>query len=94
MNGAKPIINKKYIKWIKEQPCVVTHRIACDPHHIKRPGFGQGMKCDDIFAIPLDREIHTEFHAVGWKTWEDKYNIDQYEECCKLIQKYNREIGL
>ncbi len=90
----KPVKNQKYLNWIDQQPNVIDQGAGGDHHHIKRQGFGGGMKCDDIFSIPLSRQQHTEFHAIGWRSWENKYNIDQYEECCKLIQRYNREVGL
>lgn len=73
---------------------MVSGAYGVEPHHIKRKGFGGGMKPDDIFTIPLTREEHTYFHSQGWMAWEQRTGIDQYEECCKLIQKYNREVGL
>lgn len=70
----KPYRNKKYLKWVKEQPSVVSGMPADDPHHLI--GHGQGgmaTKASDLFTFPLTRGEHTELHNGGWKIWEDIY---------------------
>lgn len=82
----KPWRSKKYTDWVKSLPSVISQIPADDPHHIKKPGFGGTSKRSDLFTIPLTREEHIEFHAIGWRTWEQKYNIDQFEEVLKVIE--------
>lgn len=69
--------NKKYTDWVKSQPSCISCRPADDPHHIKGRGYGGTGKRSDILTIPLTRDEHTEFHNIGWETWEKKYNVDQ-----------------
>lgn len=69
--------NKKYLKWVSEQPCVLP---GCqrpgpsDPHHIKGVGHmsGAGMKAPDTFVMPL---CHTHHIAMGNKPemWPDQW---------------------
>lgn len=69
----KPWRSKKYIKWLKTQPCVISGLPADDPHHIIGHGFsGMGTKAPDWAMIPLNREIHTELHTIGFKEWENR----------------------
>lgn len=65
MNLSKqtPWRNKKYIDWVKAQPCIVTRLPADDPHHIIGHGFGgMGTKAPDWAVIPLTRERHNAIH--------------------------------
>lgn len=78
--------SRKYLDWVKTQPSCVSGKPADDPHHIKRPGFGGTSKCSDLFAIPLTREEHDELHHIGWRAWEEKYQICQTDIALKVIE--------
>ena len=71
----KPWRSRKYLDWVKSQPCCVCMRPGDDPHHIQMPGKGMGGKHPDWATIPLCRECHDELHAKGW----DINNISQTE---------------
>lgn len=65
-----PWRNKKYLAWVKSQPCIATRQPADDPHHIIGHGFGgMGTKASDWAVIPLQRWAHDELHR-DVKTWE------------------------
>lgn len=74
----------KYLEWIKTLPCVVSGQPATDCHHLKKPGLGGGMKCSDLFTIPLIRFYHTKFHTIGWKSWEEDHG-DQWEHAARTL---------
>ena len=57
----------EYLDFIRTRLCVVCGG-AVDPHHVK-------PKCD-FSAVPLCRKHHTECHAIGRKTFQEKYNLD------------------
>lgn len=69
----KPWRNPKYVKWVKEQPCIITNQYGVDCHHLIGHGFsGMGTKAPDWAVIPLTREVHTELHTIGFKEWENR----------------------
>lgn len=82
----KPFRSEKYRKWVSELPSCVSQRPADDPHHIKRPGFGGTSKAPDWLCIPLTREEHTEFHMIGWHSFEEKYSIDQRDAVLNTLE--------
>lgn len=66
---------KKYLKWVKRQPCVISGRPADDPHHIKGysylfKGVGGTIKPPDWATIPLTRDEHTKLGSQGIGHWE------------------------
>lgn len=76
------IESKKYLKWIREQPCVICGDMA-EPHHLRsvRLGTGTGRKACDILTIPVCREHHNQCHDT---------TIDPLTQaiwCLKTIQK-------
>lgn len=81
----------KYLEWLTEQQSCISPYPADDPHHIKCPGFGGTVKCSDIFAIPLARFEHRDFHNVGWVTWETKNRVDQRELALRTLEKAFRD---
>lgn len=86
-----PWRSKKYTDWVKSLPSCISGRPADDAHHIKSPGFGGSVKCSDVFTIPLTRAEHREFHAIGWGSWETKYNVNQLELALRTIERAVRE---
>lgn len=80
------IKDKNYLKFIKEQPCVVTGIIGVDPHHFLTGGMG--TKGSDYATIPLTRELHNELHNQGVKVFQKKYQVDFWKEMAKLMHVY------
>lgn len=83
--------SRLYLGWVKAQPSVISGLPADDPHHIKRPGFGGTVKCSDLFTIPLTRPEHDEFHRIGWKEWEAKYQVNQSDLVLQTIERAVRD---
>ena len=63
----------KYLKWVREQPCVVCRSVPCDAHHIRKAGIsGMGMKAPDNLVYPLCRSHHNMRHSRPWRgLWVD-----------------------
>ena len=72
---------KKYLDWLKTQPCVKTGDYASEyisivPCH-QNIGYGHmGGKGHDIFALPLRSDLHAEEHR-GHKTFWEYRDIPQ-----------------
>jgi len=71
-------VSKSYINWIKSLSCCICGRRGLsDPHHVNMPGHsGMSRKPDDSRAVPLCHRHHVEYHAIGKKTFADKYDRD------------------
>lgn len=68
------IENKRYLEWVREQPCAVcgVDGDMVQAHHII--GFtakGMGMKNSDLFAVPLCGRHHHEIHVYP-EMWKDQ----------------------
>ena len=71
----KPFRSRKYLDWVKQQPCVLCGAPADDPHHIISVGgmSGMGMTAPDSMVIPVCRQHHDEIHRTPelWpQQWE------------------------
>ena len=84
--------NKKYIDFIKEQPCCVTGGEAV-PHHVRTLGeCGTGLKPPDYFAIPIDPIMHIEeLHRHGEELFYSNQFIDPAKVIIGLLTKYIEE---
>lgn len=58
-----PIRDRKYLDWLREQPCVVTGLRDCEPAHVGT--LGKGIKSSDSEALPLHWAKHREAHQKG-----------------------------
>ncbi|QFH71053.1 DUF968 domain-containing protein [Enterobacter sp. E76] len=78
--------NKKFLRWVKTQPCECCGLPADDAHHLI--GWGQGgmgTKAHDSLTIPLCRTHHTELHNDP-KAFERKYGT-QPEMIIRLLDR-------
>ena len=82
--------NRKWLQFVKSQPCVCCAARADDPHHIIGHGGGKmGGKEHDLFTIPLCRIHHNELHRdVGG--FEQQYG----SQLALLYRFLDRAIGL
>ena len=65
-----PIRSKAYLKWVKEQPCILCQAPADDPHHIIATGDGgMGTKACDLLTMPVCRPCHNKIHDTP-EYWE------------------------
>ena len=55
-----PYRSKKYLKFIREKPCLICANPNTIPHHIRRSywGAGMGLKPHDYVTIPLCHNHH------------------------------------
>jgi len=65
--------DKKYLKWLREQPSCISGQYGVDCHHIKGHGYTGGVKASDYMTIPLTRTEHTHLHNIGYNAWEEIY---------------------
>lgn len=92
------ILDSKYLKFITEQPCLITAQMGgvcggkVEAHHAGDHGFGQ--KADDSTAVPLCNFHHLygpcAVHVLGkrfWKFWE----LDRDAEIKRLNLLYGRD---
>lgn len=89
----KTFRSKKYLDFIKRQPCFICGNTPVDSHHETMSGKGTGLKGPDNQTLPLCYHHHTERHNMGresfysrygyyndlWKTWVMIYQ-SRYEE--------------
>ncbi|UOF80905.1 hypothetical protein [Caudoviricetes sp.] len=82
--------NEAWLRYVKSLPSCISGQPADDAHHIKGyaslTGAGGSIKGDDLFAIPLTRAEHTEFHAMPTKEWEEFYGM-QAEHALATIRQ-------
>ena len=67
--------SKKYLDWIKTQPCLKCGREA-EPHHLKGIGHmsGASQKAPDWTSIPLCHEHHMEMHS-DTSLWDEQWEM-------------------
>jgi hypothetical protein len=65
--------DRKHLRFVPGQPCIVCGRQPCDPHHLRfAQARGLGQKVSDEFTMPLCRAHHRQLHRadkeVNWWT--------------------------
>src|ERR1041384_6694047 len=75
-----------YLRWIRRQPCVVSH-CAAEAHHVVPPGWAKmGSKVSDYRTVPLSRGLHLEYHRIGRQEFEKRHNVDLAQEQIRLLE--------
>jgi hypothetical protein len=71
----------EYIEFMRDQPCCISMQHGCDLHHLdniqvnrKKPNMRH------FTVVPLNRLLHTEFHAMGIDKFQQKYKIQLWRE--------------
>ena len=87
----KRYVNKKYLKYIESQPCLVSHHCQGDvvAHHTKSGGVG--TKCSDHLTVPLCFTHHAHLHNGGHKTFQQVHRLYFVEEELRLMRGYYEE---
>ena len=87
--------NKKYLEFIRKQPCILTGIIAheYDPVVAAHQGIlgdkGTSIKTSDYTAVPMLDSLHKLEHQQGQATFWGKYpEIDIRTEIVRLLIKY------
>lgn len=98
--------DRKYLDWLKVQPCVVTLLwgrpvvICANPHLYWKmsiidpahgPPAGVRMKGPDNEAIPLARVYHEEQTEIGWPAFEVKYGINRDAIAAEHYARFKQE---
>jgi hypothetical protein len=70
--------DKKHLRYVCSQPCLVCGRVPSDAHHLR---FAEpralGRKVSDEFTVPLCRGHHRELHNRGNEhAWWETFKID------------------
>lgn len=80
---------RKWLQFVKSQPCVCCGKRADDPHHIIGYNGKMGGKEHDLFTIPLCRSHHNELHA-SVERFEQQYG----SQITLLYKFLDRAIGM
>lgn len=58
------IRDRKYLDWVRQQPCVITGKTGedIDPSHIRYGVYAAAMKPCDSLVVPLSNELHQLSH--------------------------------
>lgn len=88
-----------YRRFIRRQPSCIDGT-ASQHHHVIPEGGGKtGSKVSDYRGVPMDDRHHREYHRIGRKAFELKYNIDldlvqiQYLETYISALKQGEDLG-
>ena len=71
---------------IEEQKTLRT-----EEHHLEHIGMGCDRKKPNqkhFTAVPLNRVMHTEVHAIGLNAWQSKYNVQLWQEAYYYFAKW------
>lgn len=61
-----PLRDRKYLDWLRTQPCVVSNCNETEPAHLRwHTDGGTGMKPSDCYAFPLHYSLHRKQHQIG-----------------------------
>ncbi len=82
----KPVRDKKYLDFVRQQPCLVCYCYGSgerrrEAAHTGRNGKGMGIKADDRDAIPLCCRCHrlapNSYHSFGDESkWAAHHGLD------------------
>jgi hypothetical protein len=82
----------KYRNYIRSLNCLVDKcTLESDPHHVRSRGAGGHDKSN---LVPLCRIHHTELHAIGRLTFEDKYKLGDLRMRAEQTQQVYNESTL
>jgi len=64
----KRLVNKHYLEFIRQQPCLIIGSVPSVAHHIRMNlSGGMGLKPSDYMAVPLHPHEHRSLHQYGEK---------------------------
>lgn len=85
--------DKAYLKWVRQQPCVITGRMGedIDPAHIRHGCFSAGMKPGDDCVMALSHNLHMIQHNWGEETFWLKHVTDNPDLLMRALKALARE---
>ncbi len=88
------IKDKKYLKWVASNPCIICQQNGCNAHHITYAQFrGISQKVGDQFTIPLCVKHHHQLHNCGMseRDFWNKIDIDPLP-ICKIFYDHHQNM--
>lgn len=83
-------VDKKYLAWVRSQPCLVRH---CPNKSIAHHDPTIGAGGSDYRSLPLCVEHHVPgVHTIGRDTFQLRHNLDFNEERIKLLINYIKKL--
>lgn len=84
--------NKKYLDWVRRQPCACCGAPGDDAHHIIGIGgmSGMGMKAPDWATMPMCRIHHTMIHNTP-EMWPEQWSW--IKATLNRAEKYGIDVG-
>ena len=77
-----------YLRFIRRQPCILTGT-ASEASHIVPEGQGKmGSKVSDYRTVPMSPKLHREYHRIGRRKFEEKYNVNLDLEQLRFLEMY------
>ena len=85
--GGSPPRDAEYLKYVRSLPCCVTG-VTKDivVHHVLTGG--KATKCSDYATVPMNAMMHGELHNIGRKSFEEKYEINFWEQMAQNLSVY------
>ena len=102
LQKVKPGRSKRYMEFIREQPCCLTGMVSndfqtVDPHHEPMPGASTvGSKACDSRCVPVAHGIHLKMHSPGnsrKSIWEH-YGVDPEDVIERMRSEWIKNGGL
>ena len=78
--------NPRYLKWVRQQPCLVCGLAPSDAHHAGRRYMGR--KPPDDTCVPLCRFHHMEYHSRGRHWWISHHGFDPNDKISETWGRY------
>jgi hypothetical protein len=79
----------EYLEYMKKEVCCISFQHPCDLHHLdniqvnrKKPNIRH------FTVVPLNRLLHSEFHAIGIDKFQQKYKIQLWKEAFYYFAKW------
>lgn len=88
--------NPKYLKWLRNQNCVIAGRQAHVAHHVNLgTNSGKGIKASDYFCLPLLNEFHTTglwaVHGIGEATFLKTFKLELHTLFIYYLKNFLKE---
>lgn len=80
------MLDKKYLDWIRTQPCIVTGSLGVDAHHV----IYKSQADNDYSAVPLRHDKHMELHnhKDGVEGFEEDNDINFEQAMIAKMMEY------
>jgi len=80
-----------YMEYMKTQSCCLTGQPSPDLHHLEAIGTRGKRYAPNqrhFTVIPLSRDKHSELHSLGVHKFQERYNIQLWQEAYYYFAKW------